>query len=140
MMVADAIVAAVREKGSDPRDVRDAAHEAAHAFQTKLQGKWERERIHQALQRKAKAMGPLSRAEFVRYEVQARAVEQLVCQRLEIPYEPEKWRNTAWMETLKNGINVPTDFFNEAIERALLSRQVAQLVKQVMRLANRPRR
>lgn len=37
--VADRILAAVRKRGSDARDFRDAVHEACHALDTQLRGK-----------------------------------------------------------------------------------------------------
>jgi hypothetical protein len=100
---ANDVVLAIRSRGSDAHDLRDAAHEATHAMQSRIRGPWERERLHAALERVT--LRGNSNAGFIRsmirHELQARAVEMLACQQYGIPYEPEKWAMWCAMETVK---------------------------------------
>ena len=77
MTPADRIIAAVRARGSEPigTGLRDAAHEAFHALSVGAKT-WDRETVHRALTRKHK------RAHLWLHEMQARAVEQAVCEAL----------------------------------------------------------
>ena len=99
---------AIRAKGyaghevGDPEDLRDAAHEAHHALYCNLKGPWGRERIHQALVRRANKLRRLANGELVAYELDARAVEWNVCERFGIDYEVERWADITWLETVKN--------------------------------------
>jgi hypothetical protein len=102
-MSAEAILAAIQSRGSDAVDLRDAVHEATHAIQCRLHGPWQRERIHAALERRAKhsAGKRWLVTEMVRYELQARAVEMLVCERFAVPYDAKNWALWCAMETAK---------------------------------------
>lgn len=73
------IITRVRERGSDARDLRDAAHEACHALDAGARS-WEREDIHAALDAKAKRR----RSYLWEAECLARAVEEVVCDRLDV--------------------------------------------------------
>jgi hypothetical protein len=84
------IVAAVRARGSDAADVRDAAHEASHAIQHRLPS-WHRNLIDLHMRRMRMRPRLLS-------EVRARAVEQLVCARLDVPYTAFEYCNVAVLE------------------------------------------
>ena len=75
-IAAERFVAAVRERGSDATTVRDAAHEAHHALDAGLSDLWEREAIHEALCEKR------SGAHLWLAEIEARVIEQLVCEAL----------------------------------------------------------
>jgi hypothetical protein len=112
------LLEAIQARGCDATDLRDAAHEAHHALFVKLSSRWGRERIHQALLRKATraaiAMrGLVTRPEalaatLTSYELDARAVEWLICERYRVPYETEKWLDIMWWETAKNmSIHLP---------------------------------
>ena len=95
------LVTAIRSRGSNADDVRDAAHEATHAMQSRLRGPWGRERLHAALEGKAKreAGSRMFVSQMLRYELQARAVEMLVCAHYNEPYDCEKWAMWCAMET-----------------------------------------
>jgi hypothetical protein len=99
-MSADKLLAAIQAHGCDATDLRDAAHEAHHALFAKVKPPWERERIHQALMRRAK--GRLASGQLVIYELNARAVEWIVCERFDITYDLTKWADIMWWETAKS--------------------------------------
>jgi hypothetical protein len=122
-MSVESVIAAVRSCGNDPRDLRDAAHEACHAIEFGVKrGQWDRETINATLERRAhrtlEAFGgrPMTMGMA---EVRARVVERLVCEHLGVAYEPKDWLMTSWMEAFKNSlINFPTDFFETRIAEA----------------------
>lgn len=90
------LIAAIQARGSDATDLRDAAHEAHHALDAKVRGKWDRESIHRAISR-------LPPYQQLRAEISARAVEQIVCRDLGVDCDTvEKWAFIAEMEMLKN--------------------------------------
>lgn len=126
---ADRLVTAIRARGSDAEDVRDAAHEACHALDVGLADGWDRESIHAALMRRSIPSKALV------YEVHARAVEQQVCRALRVPYDAKAWAHIAWMETLKNGgMLVPAGFFSEAVKNHIGDERVKDLVARVLAL------
>ena len=96
-MNAHAIIDAVRKRGSDPRNLRDAAHEAHHALDAKVKGKWDRENIHRYVRR-------MGNGRAVQSEIMARAVEQIVCARCGVDPggDIEHWAFLAAMESIKN--------------------------------------
>ena len=99
-MTADAILAAVRARGSDARDLRDATHEAAHALDARAR-RWDRESIHRALLRRYRR----DPAGWMRSEVVVRAVEQIVCETCGVDPGPvELWAGTAILESIRNGL------------------------------------
>jgi hypothetical protein len=88
MTVADRLVEYMATRGNAPHDVRDAAHEAAHVYQAAImRGSLARETIHKRLEREARHIRPASDA-MVRFELQARAVEQIVCKELGVGCYP----------------------------------------------------
>lgn len=96
MTPAENLLATIRQRGTDARDLRDAAHEACHALDANVRGPWERERIHAKLE---KICG--DRGTMIYYELRARTVEQLVCEDFGLAYDAEKWAGVCYMETLK---------------------------------------
>lgn len=115
-----ALVAAVRARGSDAKDPRDAAHEACHALEWGVTKRWTRNNIH--------AKKPRNRSEAVASEIMARAVEQLVSARVGYDCGPvEKWALVCWMEMLKNEkIALPTDGWLEGAIRLAMERQTTK--------------
>ena len=127
---ADALVAAVRAKGSDARDPRDAAHEACHALKWGVTKKWTRDNIH--------AKKPRVRSNGVSDEILARAVEQLVS--ADVGYDcgtVESWAFTCWMEMLKNeGISLPGgDWLEKRIRERMESPAARELADRVLALS-----
>ncbi len=122
-------VTAVRARGNDARDIRDAAHEACHALDFKVKGKWTRVAIDRA---KPRRLG-----EQLMHEILARAVEQLVCRHYEYNCgSVEKWAHTAQMEMLKiDRITLPasSDFaavvkeYMEGLRANMMARRVIAL-------------
>lgn len=132
---AEKLVAAVRAKGSNASDPRDAAHEACHALRWGVRGRWTRDNIH--------ASKPQRPAEGVREEILARAVEQLVSKA--VGYDCgtlAQWAFTCWMEMAKNeGISLPTGkWLENAITSAMGSKEAKLAADQVLALAATPKR
>jgi hypothetical protein len=125
---ADALVAAVRSRGSDATDARDAAHEAAHALTWSVTKKWTRNNIH--------AKKPRIRADGVYDELTARAVEAIVCERLGIEHDVKHWAFVMVMEMAKNEkISLPSiDWAAEGIELRMKTRMAQELADEVMTL------
>lgn len=127
---ADALVAAVRAKGRDARDPRDAAHEACHALKWGVSKRWTRDNIH--------AKKPRVRSVGVSDEILARAVEQLVS--ADVGYDcggVSAWAQTCWMEMLKNeGISLPAgDWLEKAIRKRMESPAAREWADRVLELA-----
>jgi hypothetical protein len=77
-------------------NLRDAAHETFHALTVKAKT-WERDVVHAKLVRK------FDRAELWMHEMQARAVEQLVCKRYGIDCGPlDEWVFTSIREAMSH--------------------------------------
>lgn len=66
------VIALCAKHGNKARDVRDAAHEAFHALYVNARD-WDREKVHAKLKKR------FDKAGLWIHEMQARAVEQLVC-------------------------------------------------------------
>lgn len=126
----------IRANGCDALDLRDAAHEAHHALFTRLKPKWTRDRIHEALVKLA-GRDRTSRSTLVAYELDARAVEWLVCDRYGIEYDAPKWADTMWWETTKNmNITLPSDaWILEAMKIRTQLPSIAKHVDNVIALA-----
>ena len=89
------LVAYCRARHNAPHDVRDAAHEAFHALTVGARN-WDREKVHAKLLRK------FNRAELWVHEMQARAVEQLVCEALSEPTKSlDEWVGVSILEAIK---------------------------------------
>jgi hypothetical protein len=95
------IVEWVRSKGSDANDLRDAAHEASHALEVKPR-RWDRESIHAKIMRR-----PLAFKVFT--ELEARAVERLVCAAHGVEHDWASFEFIAFMEASKSGVWLPKD-------------------------------
>lgn len=95
---AKALIDAIRARGSNARDLRDAAHEAYHAIDAGLSSGWDREVIHRALCRKHRR--PI---DLLMSEVMARAVEQIVCADLGVDPggDVDRWAMVSAMEAIK---------------------------------------
>lgn len=127
------IIETCRKYGSDATNFRDAVHEAHHALDAGVKpGKWDRESIHKKLigvpyKTKSNDWGEYrvrtNRAELLRYEVEARAVEQLVCRALKIDIEDvEHWAWYAVIEMQKGcGFSLPLERFAQIVERRMRS-------------------
>jgi hypothetical protein len=123
------LIAAVRKRGSDARDLRDAVHEASHGLRLKMHlDTWDREEIHAACM-------DLRPGDVYVEELMARAVEQVVCDRLGQPAGPVKeWAHITWMEAFKNGL----DMGNHVEEHIVLymgKPEVAKLADEIIALA-----
>jgi hypothetical protein len=88
--VAAGVITWARRMGSDTDNVRDAAHEASHAIEFGC-ARWDRG-IDKA------AFAPTNRRLLVSSEVDARAVERIVCEELGVPYVPHYWANICLLE------------------------------------------
>ena len=129
-VTAESFLEAVRRRGSDARDVRDAAHEACHAIRWNVKKPWTRDNIH--------AKCPRRVSDKLGEEITARAVEQLVCERLSAPCDTlEKRAFTCAMEQMKmERINVPgLDWLIEAIRMRTKSQGAAKTADQVIAFA-----
>lgn len=97
---------AIRAKGYTPHgvseDLRDAAHEAHHALFCRLRKPWTRDRIHDALCKQANRLRRLRNGELVSYELDARAVEWIICEQHGIEHSVSSWAEMTWWETSKN--------------------------------------
>lgn len=91
------VVQWVRSMGSDTVDVRDAAHEASHALEFGCE-RWDRGSIDRA------AFDVRNRRFLVSSEVEARAVERIVCEELGLPYDARKWADVCLLEQAGLGL------------------------------------
>lgn len=146
------IINAVRSRGSDARDLRDAAHEACHAFELDVpDGRWDRDTIHDAIMAtigkrvSTSIIRSLQIAQVIRFETVARAVEKLVCQRFDV--DIGDWADIAFMEAMQgSGIRLPSvDWVREQIARETPTPKVKKLVARICALPDeaivkRPRR
>lgn len=130
---AEAVIAAVRARGSDATDLRDAAHEAAHAFDGGAK-RWDRDSIHAALLRL-----PHPRADMFRSEVLARTVEQIVCADLGVDCGTvEKWAGVAVREAAHYGIAFSDyDTFLRLVRQYMDGREARKVADRVIDLGRR---
>jgi hypothetical protein len=139
--LADHLLAAVRARGSDAGDVRDAAHEACHAIEggLRLRGRWDRETIHRGLKKRARASGVLATSEIVLCEIVARGVEQIVCADLGVACGTiEEWASITWFETVQSErIKLPSgEWVAESIRKRMTTARVRRLAKEVLAIAD----
>ena len=130
---AETLLAAIRAKGSDATTLRDAAHEACHAIQWNVKRKWTRENIHAKKRKPHRIFGDMG----VMDEIDARAVEQVVCSRLGVDCgSVEKWAQVCWMEMFKNErISLPVgDWLEKQIRSRMETEAVSRLADRVMAL------
>ena len=128
--LAEDLTAAIRKKGSDALTVRDAVHEACHAIQWGITGKWSRtnvDRNNPHKSRRQKAFGVLD-------EITARAVEALVMSKLGLEYDQDKWVSMMIMETLKiDRIALPSfDWVKDAIVERMGTRVAEALATNII--------
>jgi hypothetical protein len=130
---AASLIEAIRSRGSDARDLRDAAHEAHHAIVAGVRGPWDREVIHRALMRKGKSFAQDD-------EVMARAVEQIVCADLGVDCgDVDTWAFLACMEALKGGNPIGNpDAVARAIRLTMKTDKARKAADAVMGLAAAP--
>lgn len=105
------VIAAVRARGSGADDLRDAAHEAFHAIRARLELPWTRENIHQGILEK------FSKVELLSEEVSARAVEMLVCEHFDEPYDQDQYMLLACMENTRVGIATDFETFRRLVNQ-----------------------
>lgn len=97
------IIAAVQARGSDADDLRDAVHEAVHGLLGNLSS-WERESLHRKLvERLGSSHGRIG---LLSEEITARAVEAIVCERLGVAHDIERFALVTLWEALKNGLYI----------------------------------
>ena len=128
---AEELILAVQSRGSDAIDLRDAAHEASHALEAGAR-RWDREAIHRALLRKFRRPGDL-----VASEVEARAVEQLVCAHFGVDCgKVERWADWSILEALKHRLPIITDrqFMVKAIRTRMASKRTQAHAAKVIAL------
>lgn len=141
----DKLLAAIRARGCDAKDLRDGAHEAHHAIFVGLKKPWTRDNIHEALIKRARrgrvqALRLGVNELLVRYELEARAVEWIVCERAGVEYDLDKWSHIMWMETMKNmNILLPQgDEIADAIKIAKQRPLIERAARHVIALAAEP--
>ena len=125
-MSAARIIAAARARGSDARDLRDAAHEASHALEWGAES-WDRESIH--------ASRPSDLAAVLASEILARAVEGLVCEALDEPIDPVEARAlVALLELNRLFGGVPFGSLVQAIRTRANAADAREMAAQVLAL------
>lgn len=123
-------VAAVRARGSDAQDIRDAAHEACHALDFNVKGKWTRVAIDRAK--------PKIRGVQLPREILARAVEQLVCRHFEYNCgSVEKWAAIAELEMIKyDGLRLPEPpWLSDLVKGYMVGGEAKAMAQRVIALA-----
>lgn len=124
------VLAAIRARGVDQcgdSDFRHAVHEAVHGIRLGVKT-WSNDAIHRACM-KARP-GDRLREEFI-----ARAVEQLVCQRLGVECDTvEHYAFVTCMEALKCGLDIgKPSVVADGVRRAMADAEtVAPLVEQIL--------
>lgn len=142
---AQRLVDAVRRYGNDPRDLRDAAHEACHALELDVpRGDWDRETIHEAImlthnRRSSSVTRSFQLARIIGFEVTARAVERIVCDGFNVDIgDASGWMHIAYMEAMQGaGIRLPSvDWLLEQVEKAAKTDRVKKLVDRIVGLGD----
>lgn len=133
-MTPEQLLQAFKDRGIEPDDVRDGAHEAAHALAWNVTTPWTRERIA--------AAAPRDNEQKFQEEIIARAVEQIVCEAVGAPCEPfPKRALIAAMEAVKiDRYRVDFETWIKSIENMLKSEEAKALALQVLALAQEPSR
>lgn len=96
-MTKDQVVEAVRARGSNARDLRDAVHEAYHAVSVGAED-WDRDALMDVLARK---YSRANRSEALLNELEARAAEWAACDVNGVEYDVRHWVATMCMEAVK---------------------------------------
>jgi len=119
----DHLIAYATSHGIEAIDVRQAAHEIAHVQDAKLPQAipWSYDEVYRgALAVCTGSDGKLDRAAYVRLEIRARAIEQIVCRELGEPYDVLAWTGICYME-----------FARECLLDLLPDRSVMGLARQI---------
>lgn len=134
--IAGKVLAEVRRRGSDAVDLRDAAHEASHALEFNLRGKWTRDRIHQAVIKRTSRSSVIRAVSIIGTEIRARAIEQIVCQRLGVSIERiEVFASVALLEMgCTFGSCPPETEFISAIRSRMNATNVIAMAERVIAL------
>lgn len=142
------LVDAIRRRGCDARDLRDAAHEACHALDLGLSGSWGRERINAALLAKVKRPQQsldlevtlyghaVDLGEFVAAELRARAVESMVCRAFDVKYDVARWAGVSFAETLvRYQLRLPSvEWMLEGIDLHMENPETLRIAQRIQRL------
>lgn len=127
-MSAAQIIAAVRARGSEARDLRDAAHEASHALEWGAES-WDRESIHDSR--------PSDLAAVLASEILARAVEGLVCEALNEPTDAVEARAlVALLELSRLFGGVPFGSLVKAIRTRADAADAREMATQILALGS----
>jgi len=118
-MNSELIVQWAQAHGSDAKEPRDAAHEGYHGWSLGVSN-WDREEIHAAIME-------LDRPYRVRQEVEARAVEWIVCEELGIDYDLSHWCMISAMEAVHSGVSMPLNYWKEGVENMRRAEKVQEL-------------
>lgn len=102
------VVMAVRDRGSNAEDIRDAVHEAYHGVTASAE-RWDRQSVHDAV---ARCIAPALRG---RNELEARAAEWAACDRFGVDYAVGEWAALACLEAARDNVWFPTHA--EAVSR-----------------------
>lgn len=124
------VLSAVRSRGSDASDFRDAVHEATHALQAKVPPPWDRERIHGYLTRFCKGLPE----RLVEAEARARATEMVACRTVGIEYDAPGWLAIAVIEAGRFGISIPVVAFADRVDRIAAAPETEHRVRRILRL------
>ena len=92
-IIAACVARGVSMEDRDPDDVRFASHEAYHGFDLDLE-RWDSDSIHNRIVAEPRWVA-------VATEIEARAAEWIVCERLGIQYDLERWSLASTMEGIK---------------------------------------
>lgn len=124
------LIEAIRARGSDATDLRDAAHEAHHALATGMRGRWTRKQIDRAVQKKGRVWA-------VRDEALARAVEQIVCKEVGVKILPlDRMLFVSSMEAMKiDKLAVMPSQFKEIADKHIESGRAKEAADRVLALA-----
>jgi hypothetical protein len=131
------VIAAVRARGNDAKDLRDASHEACHAIEAGIATGWKRDAIHSALSAK---VGD-TRAGLWVAEMRARAVEQIVCERLGV--DPGMALDDAVGLAIMESLHFGLPWAEHDVSVSLARRQMTdpttlRIVEQILALPGQP--
>lgn len=132
------IIRAVRDRGSDVEDLRDAAHEACHALEFSVpDGEWDRESIDSYCQAGILKNRRNARSFALRSEIFARAVEQVVCADLGAKCPPvEMCAMTACKEAIAvDRVHYDLPLFILGVKEAMKSKEVRVMADRVIALS-----
>lgn len=132
---AENLLLALQAKGVDATDLRHCVHEASHALDAKMRGRWSNEACSYAMER----MGPGRAAAS---ELLARAVEQIVCERLGVETKPlDYWVGMSVMEACK--FRDPFLSYKDALAaatRQMKSKAADERATEIVALAMKPKK